>query len=374
MDKKKIIVCGTKFGHTYLSALKDQNERVSLVGILANGSNRSIAYAKELGIPLYTEVSQLPSDIDAACVVIKSGMFGGSGTKISVELMRRGIHVLQEHPVHDTEIKRCAKVAQENGVIYHVNSHFCHVGAIQHFTSLAREAFAKNPPLFIEITTSLLYSAIDILGHIIDLDDAKFSPAFAPNESMDNRLGELGFPYQAVRGVIGNTAVIIHQQSFEDAKDTDNNFLILHRMTAGNLEGNLMLASTHGPIISSQGYYIPLYEKGTESKPLADLCHVADGYDDPSVVTIGSDSAPSWKTIVTDIWPCAIRCAVDEFITDIESGSLNKYQDTKYKILVSKTWYEALKNIGLPRQIQNFSDREIARHLVSTKKGNKDEK
>lgn len=44
------------------------------------------------------EVSK--KDFDMACVVIRSTAVGGKGTEIAGALLEKGIHVIQEHPVH----------------------------------------------------------------------------------------------------------------------------------------------------------------------------------------------------------------------------------------------------------------------------------
>lgn len=52
-----------------------------VVGLLANGSNRSKLCADFYHVPLYTQIEDIP-EVDIACVVIRSRAVGGSGTDI----------------------------------------------------------------------------------------------------------------------------------------------------------------------------------------------------------------------------------------------------------------------------------------------------
>ncbi|WP_210540227.1 Gfo/Idh/MocA family oxidoreductase [Streptomyces scabiei] len=56
----RVVVCGTRFGQVYLSALRRCPERYRLVGVVARGGARSVALAEEYGVPLYSSVDQLP--------------------------------------------------------------------------------------------------------------------------------------------------------------------------------------------------------------------------------------------------------------------------------------------------------------------------
>lgn len=71
-------------------------------GILARGSDNAVACAQGYNVPLYTDINQLPHNgINVACVVVRSTVVGGQGTKLANDLLMRGIHVIQEHPVHE---------------------------------------------------------------------------------------------------------------------------------------------------------------------------------------------------------------------------------------------------------------------------------
>lgn len=109
--KRHAIVCGTKFGRIHLKAFTDSDLPFELAGVLGQGSARTMACAERYGVPVYQKVGDLPDDIQAACVVIGSGVGGGPGADLAQALMRRGLHILQEHPLLPAELAACLRTA-----------------------------------------------------------------------------------------------------------------------------------------------------------------------------------------------------------------------------------------------------------------------
>lgn len=105
----RVIVCGTTFGRIYIHGIqKYGQERFKLVGILASGSERSRKYSEQYGIKLFSSIDEInPLEVDLACVVIRSGIVGGSGADIALSLLNKGINVLQEQPVSYVEAANC---------------------------------------------------------------------------------------------------------------------------------------------------------------------------------------------------------------------------------------------------------------------------
>lgn len=82
VKKLRVIVCGSTFGQYYIRALQTVPDEFEVVGLLANGSNRSKLCADFYHVPLYTQIEDIP-EVDIACVVIRSRAVGGSGTDIA---------------------------------------------------------------------------------------------------------------------------------------------------------------------------------------------------------------------------------------------------------------------------------------------------
>ncbi|MYX22215.1 Gfo/Idh/MocA family oxidoreductase, partial [Streptomyces sp. SID8380] len=133
----RVLVCGTNFGRFYAEAVRARPGFV-LAGVLSRGSAASRALAERHGVPHHTEVGTLPDDIDLACVAVGSTISGGEGTELALALLDRGVHVLQEHPVHLDEMTRCLRLARRRGVHYRVNTHYPHVAPVRRFLAAAR--------------------------------------------------------------------------------------------------------------------------------------------------------------------------------------------------------------------------------------------
>ena len=59
MKKLRVIVCGSTFGQYYIRALQTVPDEFEVVGLLANGSNRSKLCADFYHVPLYTQIEDI---------------------------------------------------------------------------------------------------------------------------------------------------------------------------------------------------------------------------------------------------------------------------------------------------------------------------
>ena len=129
---KNIIVYGSRFGQFYLEALK-RMKGIKIVGLLAKGSDRSYECARYYNIPLYTSLDEVEERVDVACVAVKTGALGGEGANIAKQLLRKGINVLLEQPVHYKELGECYKIAQNQKVYFGVGNLYLNLPAVQNF-------------------------------------------------------------------------------------------------------------------------------------------------------------------------------------------------------------------------------------------------
>ena len=60
----RILVCGSNYGRTYLDAITAQPAEYELAGLLAKGSERSVAVAERHGARLFRSVAELPAGIE----------------------------------------------------------------------------------------------------------------------------------------------------------------------------------------------------------------------------------------------------------------------------------------------------------------------
>jgi thioesterase domain-containing protein len=90
-----------------------------LAGIIARGSQRSVNLAEKMGVPLYKTPDEVRSPVDVACVAVG----GNAAEELVLAFLRRGIHVVAEHPVGPASMKTAIGTARRTGACYHVNAH-----------------------------------------------------------------------------------------------------------------------------------------------------------------------------------------------------------------------------------------------------------
>ena len=64
---------------------------------------------------------------------MKTGALGGEGANIAKQLLRKGINVLLEQPVHYKELGECYKIAQNQKVYFGVGNLYLNLPAVQNF-------------------------------------------------------------------------------------------------------------------------------------------------------------------------------------------------------------------------------------------------
>lgn len=115
-NKIRVLLCGVIFGQVYLKGVLN-NSDYQLCGILSTGSEYSRKIAAKYHVSLYTKIDEVSSDnFDLALVVIRSGIVGGEGNKVTQQLLNKGISVIQEQPVHSEEAIDNYKIALKNNI------------------------------------------------------------------------------------------------------------------------------------------------------------------------------------------------------------------------------------------------------------------
>ncbi len=161
MRPMRVLVCGSNYGRVYITALRQEPRKYELAGILARGSARSQRVAALNGIPLYRSTDELPDNIDLACTAMSS-----TAWPLVLQLLRRRINVLCEHPYAAGKLKQALALASKHNVQFHVNGHFASLPAPQAFVRECRHIAKAAGPEFVEAmaTERSLYGALDILA------------------------------------------------------------------------------------------------------------------------------------------------------------------------------------------------------------------
>jgi thiazolinyl imide reductase len=337
----RVLVCGTNFGRFYAEAVR-RRPGYTLAGILSRGSAASRDYAESLGVPFYADTDDLPADIDAACVAVSSSISGGQGTDLARALMDRGIHVIQEHPVHLTELTGNLKHARSRGVQYRLSTHYPHVAPVRAFIEAARRLVARQRPLFVDAATPihLMHPLVDILGQAMGtLRPWRFAdPAPLPAE-----IGPQ--PFRSLHGVFAGVPLTLRVHHQLDPSDRDNHALHWHRIALGTEGGVLTLADTHGPVLWNPRLHI-----GRD----ADRRFVLDG---PGTGRLGLGTTAvvgntgTFRTVFSDWWPEAIGSALDGLRDAVAQGG-DALRAGQYELAVCRIWTDLAARLGPPEIVR----------------------
>ncbi|MEU6720217.1 Gfo/Idh/MocA family oxidoreductase [Nonomuraea sp. NPDC046802] len=362
----KVLVAGTKFGQVYLEGLRRPGSPYELAGILARGSERSRACAEHYGVPLYTDPGQVPADVRLACVVIRGGLLGGPGAQIARQLMERGIHVLQEHPLHRDELAECLRTAAANGVVYHLNSFYANTAPVRRFLAAAAQLRAMRQIRYLDAATGfqVAYALLDILGQALGgVRPWAFTRPAGRGAAMTG-LTSLDMPFVSLDGVLGGIPATLRVQNQLDPADPDNYAHLLHRITIGTEAGNLTLVSTHGPIVWSPRPDFPREVQAAESG----IVHFArqggeDHLDVPSAMPLGPAEAPSYRRIFDTVWPEGVEHALGRLARAAEAGD-SPLPSGQYHLTLCTLWQELTALLGPPELVRATAPRMLGPHEV----------
>ncbi|MEU9891025.1 Gfo/Idh/MocA family oxidoreductase [Sphaerisporangium sp. NPDC051011] len=344
----RVVVCGTNFGRFYIQAVLDHPGYV-LAGILSRGSAASRDHARRLGVPHYTDVDRLPDDVDAACVVVGSSIQGGEGTGLAKALIGRGVHVLQEHPVHLGELTECLKLARAHKVQYRLNTHYPHVAPVLSFIEAARPLAARQKPLFVDAATPihLMYPMVDILGRALgSLRPWRFAaPAAVPEE-----LGAQ--PFRVLQGLLGGVPLTLRVHHQMDPADRDNHALHWHRVSLGTEGGVLTLADTHGPLLWS-----PRLHVGRDADHRFVLDGPGTGDLDHATTTVAGHTG-TFRDVFAQMWPRAIGRALDGLRDAVTEGG-DTLRAAQYDLAVCRIWSDLAARLGPPEIVRPPAPRPL---------------
>ena len=233
MKRLKVIVVGAKFGEVYLQVLLRRKDLVDVVGILGKGGQHSLECSTKYNIPLYTSVSELPSGIDLACVIVRAGVMGGEGIQLSKELLQKGISVLHEQPIHYKELKECYVIAKKQKCFMGVSNLYRYIDATQSFIDLVNHLKKEEYVEYINVECGhqILYSVLSIL---FDLTD------YARPFVIEQVITDIG-PFDILYCRINDIPCILKIHNEVNSDDPDNFFYLFYKMQVGFKSGELQL-------------------------------------------------------------------------------------------------------------------------------------
>lgn len=313
----RVVVAGTGFGRAYLAAFERPDFPFELAGIIARGSARSKACAEHYGVPLWSGADDVPDDVGMACVIVGGVMTGGHGPQLSQQLMRRGLHVLQEHPLHPDELLACLRTAREQGVVFRMNTHYPHVEPVRRFLDRARAAGSRQPPLYADVTCAfqVLFTVFDILAEAL----GAIRP-YGVHGVLEEPAGGAPPPYRSLSGRFGGVPLTFRLQNELVPSAPDNHGHLMHRITIGYEGGHLTLANTHGPVQWSMRPHMPGELRDLPRFSDAAAAHLRV----PTVQTIGPADGPPYHEVLGTLWPRATARAMTELWREAVAGAANE--------------------------------------------------
>lgn len=341
-SRKKVIIVGAKFGELYLNAFIESHPDLELAGILSQGSLRSKNLATAFGVPLYEKVSQLPQDIAIACVVVRASVIGGGGNVLVEELLKRHIHVLQEHPVSAKELQRHHALAEQCGVQYRINSFYSSSQAGQTMISSAQQVSLQmhQPASYGNITTSrqLLYSTLDLLLLALGRD-GKIQPI---------KLGKQHrFDLISLQSPHGD--YLLQLQNYLDPQDPDMHSLAMHRLMLGWESGYLSMVDSYGPIHWTPALHAEKHQNNQQS--LYQVVSLAEGdyLNQPTTQTL-YDQPCLVKDLFEEFGPEGVCNTLEQFCRLIDGQDAAPLLLICHQLKVAQLWEDILTLCGQPQE------------------------
>ncbi len=354
---KKAIVCGTRFGQFYIEALLKMPD-VEVIGILANGSQRSKRCAEKYNLKLYQTVENLPDDINFACVIVKSEIMGGDGVKIAKKLMEKGIDVLFEQPINISEVAQCFQTSQKYNKKFALGNLYAKLPAVENFINNAQILINSSAPLFINVdfATQVSYPLMEILDRIISLNSMTVLKGKIVNAN----------PFQVVITDEDGLEIVYRGHNEVDYKDSDGYLHLFFQISIGFPSGRLTLIDPHGPVIWQPRVHfpkedlIPLSLKNAPPEVMkeANVCYLYDMNN-------------SQKKIFTDIWPDTIKKDISSFLNLIyfEDKKIEAKRIQK-QLLWCRKWRDLMHHFGYPMIVETnkysyISNRILQRECIN---------
>lgn len=347
----RTVVAGTNFGRFYLDAVRAHPD-FELVGILAKGSSQSEETAARFGVPCHTGVDELPDDLDVACVVVPSAVMGGPGTELSQALLHRGVHVLQEHPLHPDELSETLRVARKRKLQYRVNTHYPHVEPVRVFLDAARQLRAHQEVLYVDAASPVhvLAPLVDILGRALGgLRPWQLGDVAAVGDEV-LAASEGSVPVRTLHGALAGAPLTLRVQNQIHPGDRDNHALFWHRVAIATEGGVLTLADTHGPVLWHPRMHSPRdqgHRLVFRSGPGAEWLRL------PTHSPVGdvSQQPHSFDGVFSGLWPSAVTDALTALRDAIRDGT-DVLRTAQHDLAVFHVWRDLMARLGPPELIR----------------------
>ncbi|EES41355.1 thiazolinyl imide reductase [Staphylococcus caprae M23864:W1] len=303
-----------------------------IVGILSKGSKQSKKCSEKYQVPLYTNLNDIDvTKIDIVIIVIRSAIVGGKGSEIAKYFLNKGVHVIQEQPVHSDDIVQSLKTMRNQDCLYMINTFYPYIETVKKFIQFAQKISRKCSLKYIEASCSIqvLYPLLDILNQSLE----GLSPA-----SLHDKKIQTGF-FTQVFGEIKNVPFDIKIQNQLDTSNPDNYFHIFHKITFYYESGRLTLNDTNQGVSWYPRVFIPNDEEGNLNLYIDNtLLNL------PVSENINTHDY-TYKNVYEEVWPRSIKNTIERFEDYIQKPKdLNVYLQQLFTLC--QLWKEISQLIG----------------------------
>lgn len=256
-----------------------------------------------------------------------------------------GNQTRNSYTAHEVEIVNC--IRESGSAAFMLNPFYRYIKPIRDFLEAA-QIISKHAHLInasLECAIHVLYDGIDILGCAL----GGLSTWKLGNVAESYTTSMAGGGNRVISGIIGMVPVTFIVNTNVDRNDIDHPLHLYHRIELTFSTGRLCLVNTHGPVIWLPFLHMPRDEYGTLS------INVEEEVNIPSGVTIGNVMLPSVKETFEQIWPDAVKKALEILF---KQNRTEKMSMAQYQIYVSKLWSEICQKVGYMNIVDydNFGD------------------
>ncbi|MCE0538011.1 Gfo/Idh/MocA family oxidoreductase [Kineosporia rhizophila] len=337
-DVPRVVVVGGGFGRIYAEAVAGRRGSYELAGVAGKGGAASRELAEARGVPYFDlsrNLDDLPLVADIACVAVGSAISGGPGTDLAQQLLGRGLHVLQEHPLHPDEILACARTARRHGVQHRVNLHYRQVRPVRVFIEAAQRLIACSEPLFVDAA-----APVHVLHPLIDVLAAALGGVRPWSWNEPTGDGVL----RSITGTLAGVPITLRVQNQLDPLDRDNHALLWHRIALGTSAGVLTLADTHGPVLWSPRWHADRDEQHR-------LVLRGDGrLDQASTTVLPGSEATTMAEAMGQWWPEAVARALDGLV-EAAAAQADPLKQAQLDLSTARIWNNLTSVLGPSERI-----------------------
>lgn len=335
----RIAVCGTGYGSSYLQALWNHPAGLRLAGILARGSGRSQALARQWGVPLWRRPDEVPRGaVDAACVAVG----WPAGRELALAFLRRGLPVLAEHPLEPEDVEEALAAAREHGTVFHINSHYADLETVQPFLATCAAARQRSRPLFVSAMSNprALYSCVDLLAHALGGLQPLEIRTTIPSGALPSLI--------PLQGTAAGIPFLLQCHRLVSAVDDGTAAWTSHHAVIGFPEGHLLLGDNAGPAVWV-ATPPPIHQLGPASLAA------------PAWSLLPPSPPPSFGEHFFGVRERANRLALARWADQIRTGRTCPEESPEHLLEVSRVWRAILDLMGPFETVAagNVSIREV---------------